>query len=61
MRPKHVSHHRLAHLHTPELLEDFDQIEEAENEYVRQVQHGHSFAADGMTDAKPSHGRIYSL
>lgn len=60
MRPKHVSHHRLAHLHTAELLEDFDQIEEAESECIREILHGHSFSADGMTE-KPSHGRIYSL
>jgi len=39
---------------------DFDQIEAAEHEFVRQIQHGHAFNADGMTE-KPSQGKIYSL
>lgn len=44
----------------PELLEDFDQIEEATEECVRLVQHGHTF--DGSIQGiKPAHSKIYSL
>lgn len=40
---------------------DFDQIEAAEHEAVRQIEHGHSFQADGMTEPKAGHNKIYSL
>lgn len=40
---------------------DFDQIEETEHEFVRQVQHGHSFSADGQIRETAGHNRIYSL
>lgn len=60
MRPKHVSHHRLAHLHTPELLSDFDNTEAETEELVRQAEHGHVFDA-APQGKKPSHSKIYSL
>lgn len=61
MRPKHVSHHRLANLHTPELLSDFDNTEVETEELVREVQCGHSFNAEGMSPPKASTNNIYSL
>lgn len=40
---------------------DFDQIEAAEEECVRQVQHGHSFTANDATANKCADPKIYSL
>lgn len=53
--------YRPAHLRdTATLLRDFDQIEEATEECVRLVQHGHTF--DGSIQGiKPAHSKIYSL
>ena len=42
-----------------ELLEDFDDIDAAERECVRQIHHGHSFAA--AIELKPSTHKIYTL
>ncbi len=61
MRQKHVSHRRLAHLLTPELLSDFDNTEAETEEILREIQCGHSFSADGMTPPKASANKIYSL
>lgn len=60
MRQTRAGHYRPVPKLATLVPKDFDQIEEAESECIREIMHGHSFSADGMTE-KPSHGRIYSL
>lgn len=61
MRQTRAGHHRPVYSHICTIPKDFDQIEAAEHEAVRQIEHGGFFTADGMTEPKASHGKIYSL
>ena len=61
MRQTRAGHHKPVPKLATLVPKDFDQIEEAEDECVRLIQHGHYFDASGQIREPGGHNKIYSL